>query len=113
MLDFLRRPLGALIGQGASEAGVELHAVVGAPHELEERIERLVAAVEDSGRSVEQHIEVIERLTASVTLLTAQLDQLLAAIEPLSAAERRIGRFEALFRRRQQTGRGPLEPPPA
>lgn len=99
MLDFVVKPLSSLLAGARTAVGDDLRDAAAEPHRLEERLGHLIRAVERSGESVERHIEVIERLSDSVTVLTGQLDALLTVIAPLAAAERDVQRVEGFFRR--------------
>ena len=113
MLDFLARPLRSALGFAEHEAS---RPVVGAEHEVAEAS----SAAHRVADSIEQHIQVVEGLAASIGPLTESVNQLtktmtdlVTLLAPMAAAEHQVEQVERLFgfRRRRKPAPTPGPPP--
>jgi phage-related minor tail protein len=105
MLDFFARPLRSALGFAEHAAA---RPVVGAEHEVAEASN----AAHRVADSIEQHIQVVEGLAASIGPLTESVNQLtktmtdlVILLAPMAAAEHEVEQVRRLFglRRHKQT----------
>ena len=118
MLEFLARPIRSALGFAEHEAA---RPIVGAEREIAEAS----SAAHRVADSIEQHIQTVEGLAASIGPLTQSVDQLtetmsdlVKLLAPMGAAEHEVEQVERLFgfrRRRKPTApAAPHDPlPPA
>jgi uncharacterized protein YoxC len=99
MLDFVTRPLKAILGGTERDIAATMHET----RDIEENLLGAVDAIQNATASIERHVEVIETLATSVDPLRASVDrltdtmqELVKMLAPMAAAERevqRVGRF--------------------
>ena len=110
MLDFFARPLRSALGFAEHEAA---RPVVGA----EQEIAAASSAAHRVADSIEQHIQVVEGLAASIAPLTDSVDKLtetmtdlVTLLSPMAAAEHEVEHVERLFGFRRHRKPTPTEP---
>ncbi|MFZ0043120.1 MAG: hypothetical protein WAK93_17560 [Solirubrobacteraceae bacterium] len=115
MLDFLTRPIRAVLGGAERDVVESLHET----RDIEANMLDAVRAIEDVTESVEHHVEVIETLATSVDPLRASVDrltdtmqELVAMLAPIAAGEEEIHRLGHLFGRHRHDDRPVQEDQP-
>ncbi len=110
MLDFVTRPIRAVLGGTERDVAATLHET----RDIEAGMLGAVDAIENATASIERHVEVIETLATSVDPLRASVDrltdtmqELVAMMAPMAAAEhemQRVGRFFGRHRHEEHPG---------
>ncbi len=115
MLEFFARPIRSALGFAEHEAA---RPIVGAERDIAEAS----SAAHRVADSIEQHIQTVEGLAASIGPLTQSVDQLtetmsdlVKLLAPMAAAEHEVEHVERLFgfrRHRKSTAPPPRPDPP-
>lgn len=112
MLDFFARPIRSALGFAEHQAA---RPVVGAEREIAEAS----SAAHRVADSIEQHIQTVESLAASIGPLTQSVDRLtetmtdlVRLLAPMAAAEHDVEQVERLFGFRRRRKPSPPAPPP-